>query len=181
VRPDGEAEPAPLTVVPSYPDLPMEEVYPREPDPTEPAVHLREVGVGRVVYVPWDLDRTFWEVLNPDHGVLLRNLVSWATREVPPVTVTGPGVVDVTVWRQPTSLTVHLVNLTNPMLMRGAFRELIPVGPLRVRVRLPEDARLARVHLLRRDTAVPARVVEGHAEVEVASVTDHEVIALDLE
>ena len=34
-------------------------------------------------------------------------------------------------------MTVHLVNLTNPMMMKGPLRELIPVGPHQVRVQLP--------------------------------------------
>ena len=82
-----DAAPRPLTVVPSYPDLPMEEVYPREPESAERAVHLREIGAGRVVYFPWDIDRTFWEVLAPDHGRLLVNAVAWATNDEQPVTV----------------------------------------------------------------------------------------------
>jgi hypothetical protein len=28
-----------------------------------PGVFLREVGASRIVYFPWDIDRTFWEVL----------------------------------------------------------------------------------------------------------------------
>jgi hypothetical protein len=86
-------------------------------------------GAGRVVYFPWDIDRTFWEVLAADHGKLLRNAVDWATNEPRPVTVTGPGVLDVTVWRQKDSMTVHLVNLTNPMMMKGPLREFIPTPP----------------------------------------------------
>jgi len=46
-----------------------------------------------------------WEVLSVDHAVLLRNAVKWATNEDSPVTVSGPGVLDVTVWREPHSLT----------------------------------------------------------------------------
>ena len=67
--------PAPLTLIPSYPDLPMEKVYPRVPRTDVAQVFLREVGRGRVVYFPWDIDRTFWEVLAADHGTLLRNAV----------------------------------------------------------------------------------------------------------
>jgi len=81
----------------------------------------------RVVYFPWDIDRTFWEGLAVDHFKLLRNAVVWATNEDPPVTIVGPGVLDVTLWRQQHSLTVHLVNLTNPMMMKGPVRELIPI------------------------------------------------------
>ena len=42
----------------------MEEVYPRVPKTDIPGVYMREVGKGRVVYFPWDIDRTFWETLN---------------------------------------------------------------------------------------------------------------------
>ncbi|MBI3696937.1 MAG: hypothetical protein HY238_19150, partial [Acidobacteria bacterium] len=126
----------PLTLIPSYPDLPMEMVYPRVPKTDIPEVYLRDLGKSRVVYIPWDIDRTFWETMAVDHGKLLRNAVEWAANEERPVTVTGPGVLDVTVWRQKESMTVHLVNLTNPMMMKGPFRELIPIGEQRVVVRL---------------------------------------------
>ena len=53
----------PVTLIPSYPDLPMEKVYVRQPQTDIPQVFLREAGAGRVVYFPWDIDRTFWEVL----------------------------------------------------------------------------------------------------------------------
>ncbi len=39
----------------------MEEVFPRVPHTDIPEVFAREVGKGRVVYFPWDIDRTFWE------------------------------------------------------------------------------------------------------------------------
>ena len=170
----------PLTLIPSYPDLPMEEVYPRVPRTDIPEVYLRELGKGRVVYFPWDIDRIFWEVLCVDHGKLLSNSVEWATNEERPATVTGPGVLDVTVWRQRDSLAVHLVNLTNPMMMKGPFRELYPVGEQRVRVCLPEGVGVKRVQLLK--AGGTPRVVEepGHITVTVPSVLDHEVVAVDL-
>ncbi len=95
----------PLTLIPSYPDLPMERVYPRVQKRDVPQVYSRELVdhpvnlksqnlklSGRVVYFPWDIDRTFWGVLAPDHFKLLRNAVVWATNEQPRITVTGPAV-----------------------------------------------------------------------------------------
>ena len=38
---------------------------------------------------PWDIDRTFWEVLSRGSRKLLRNAVAWAANEPQPVTVTG--------------------------------------------------------------------------------------------
>ena len=181
-----EVEPAvsfshlPLTLIPSYPDLPMEKVYPRAMKTAVPQVFPREVGAGRVVYFPGDLDRTFWEVLSVDHLTLLRNAVAWATNEDPPVTVRGPGVLDVTAWRQKDSLTVHLVNLTNPMMMKGPVRELIPVGQQEVRVRLPDDARVKSVRLLAAGTAARAKPSGPYLSVTVPAVLDHEVVAIDL-
>lgn len=80
--------------------------------------YLREPGKGRVVYFPWDIDRTFGEVLATDHWKLLRNAVDSATNEPRPVTVSGPGMLEVTMWRQKEPLTVHLVDVTNPMAMK---------------------------------------------------------------
>jgi hypothetical protein len=169
----------PLTLIPSYPDLPMEKVYPRVLGTDISQLFLREYGRGRVVYFPWDIDRTFWEVLSVDHLKLLRNAVVWATNEDPVITVAGPGVLDVTVWRQKHSLTVHLVNLTNPMMMKGPIREIIPVGEQKIRLRLPEGMRPKRIRLLAADKSVSAREAGRVFNLTVPAVSDHEVIAID--
>ena len=170
----------PVTLVPSYPDLPMEEVYPRQPKTDTAEVYLREFGQGRVVYIPSDLDRTFWEVMARDHALLLRNVVEWALNEPHPVEVEGPGVFDVTLWRQKESMTVHLVNLTNPMMMKGPCRELIPSAPQRVRVRLPRGAKAKRVQLLS-SGITPQVTSRGRTiTVMVPAVLDLEVVAIDL-
>jgi hypothetical protein len=96
------------------------------------------------------------------------------------VEVSGKGVLDVTVWRQRESMTVHLVNLTNPMMMKGPFREFFPVGPLGVRVRLPEGTRARRVQLLTAGVAPHVKESGGMLSVSVPSVELHEVVAIDL-
>ncbi len=170
----------PLTVIPSYPDLPMELVYPRVKNSGIAGVHLREVGKGRVVYFPWDIDRTFWEVMSPDHGQLLSNAVHWALNEEPFVTVTGAGMIDVTVWQQKESMTVHLVNLTNPMLMKGPIRALIPISEQHVRVRLPQGMKAKKVQLLVGGQTVRTEEVNGYLLVTVPTILAHEVVAIDL-
>jgi hypothetical protein len=144
-------------------------------------VFLRENPQGgRVVYFPWDIDRTFWEVLAPDHGKLLRNAVAWATHEAPVVTVEGPGVLDVTYWKQKESLTVHLVNLTNPMMMKGPVRELVPVGAQRVQVRLARGVTVRKLRLLVSGGAPGYKQDGDLLEVTVPSILAHEVIAMDV-
>ncbi len=170
----------PLTLIPSYPDLPMEEVFPRTPKTDIPEVFVREIGKGRVVYFPWDIDRTFWEVLSPDHGRLLRNAVEWALNEPPIVSVTGAGTLDVAVWRQKDSIAVHLVNLTNPMMLKGPMRELIPAPAQKVAVRLPAGSRAKKVQLLSGAQAPRFQEANGVVTLTVPSVLDIEVVAIDL-
>ncbi len=170
----------PLTLIPSYPDLPMEKVYPRVAKTDVPQVFLRELNGGRLVYFPWDIDRTFWEVLCVDHFKLLRNAVVWATNEEPLVTVIGPGVLDVTAWRQKNSITVHLVNLTNPMMMKRPLRELISVGEQKLSLRLPEGARAKRVRLLAAERAPHVARSGQLLHITVPSILDHEIVAIDL-
>jgi hypothetical protein len=179
VRP-AEVFPSPLTLIPSYPDLPMEDVYPRVAHTDVRELYLRTIGGSRVVYIPWDIDRTFWDVMCVDHGRLLKNAIRWATNEAPPVEVEGPGLLDVTAWRQRDSMTVHLVNLTNPMMMKGPLREVIPVGPERVRIRLSPGIRPRRVQLLTARTTPRVDDDNGTLVVTVPSIDVLEVFAIDL-
>jgi len=179
-RPSRDYRNPPLTLIPSYPDLPMEEVFPRQPKTDIPEVYLREAGAGRVVYFPWDIDRTFWEILAVDHFKLLRNAVDWAANEPRPVTVQGPGVLDVTVWRQKDSMTVHLVNLTNPMMMKGPLREFLPAPPQDVAIRLPDGKKARAVKLLASGRSPGFHESAGQIRLTAPAIADHEVIGIDL-
>ena len=77
-------------------------------------------------------------------------------------------------------MTVHLVNLSNPMMMKGPIRELLPIGEQTVKVRLPEGKDARKVQLLVAGS-VP-RVERGNGElvVTVPSILAHEVVAIDL-
>ena len=132
------------------------------------------------MYFPWDIDRTFWEILNVDHGKLIRNAVMWAMKEEQPVTVLGQGILDITIWQQQQSMTVHLVNLTNPMMMKGPFRELIPLHDQEVKIQIPPGKKVVKAQLLVSGLAPEYKVSDGYAELVVPKIMDHEVIALDL-
>jgi hypothetical protein len=173
---------SPLEVVSPYPDLPMEEVFPRPANSHDPGVFVREVGLGRVVYFPWNIDGIFWDVLSVDHAKLLRNATLWATNEPAPLEVEGKGLLDVSVWSQKNSITAHLVNLTNPMMLKGPVREVIPIPRQTVRIRrLRDERRVVRARLLVANREVSFREEGSTIVVEVPSLELHEVIALDLE
>jgi hypothetical protein len=179
VRPRGEWT-SPVLTVPSYPDLPMEEVYLREPIPRIPGVVAREAGKGRVVYFPWDIDRSIWDVMNFDHVRLFGNAVRWASRDGQSARVTGPGVLDIAYWEQAGSVALHLVNLTNPMMMKGPFREILPVDAQRVEMRLPEERRAKSVSLLVSGAPAKWGQRDGVVTLTTPRIGLHEVVAVDL-
>ena len=172
--------PKPLTIIPTYPDLPMEDVYPRVADTDNPGVFLRENGASRVGYIPGDMDRAYWQLMNHDHGRLLRNIIRWALNESPLVEVKSPGsVIDVALWRQQGSMSAHLVNLTNPMMMKGPFRELIPVSA-EVSIRVPKDMKVTGMKLLVSGEQPVFKVENDVVKVRVPQIMDHEIIGIDL-
>jgi hypothetical protein len=80
---------------------------------------------------------------------------------------------------QKASMTVHLVNLTNPMAMRPQMHELIASPPQSVEIDIPKGKRVARVHTLMKEASVPHTLTGSTLKFHVASVLDYEVIAID--
>jgi hypothetical protein len=66
------------------------------------------------------------------------------------------------------------------MMMKGPFREFIPVGEQRVRVRLPEGKKANKVQLLVSGATPPVRQTSGYVELTIPSILVHEVVAIDL-
>ncbi|HEX9201239.1 MAG TPA: hypothetical protein VF865_16890, partial [Acidobacteriaceae bacterium] len=179
VTPRARFSETPLTLIPTYPDLPMEKVYPRVAQTDISCLYLRQPA-GRVAYFPFDIDRTFWEVLSEDHLKIMRNTILWANNEASNIEVDGPGLLDVTAWQNSGSVTVHLVNLTNPMAMKGPYRDFFPIGPHVVRLRLPSDVHPKRAHLLASGKDANIQHSGATISVTVPSILDHEVVAIDI-
>jgi hypothetical protein len=178
-KPLSRSFPSPVTLVPTYPDLPMEDVYPRIEETDIRELYLNDTGRGRVAYFPGDMDRTFWQLMADDHGKLLRNTVLWALNEESVVHVKTKGVVDVAVWRQKESMTVHLVNLTNPMMMKGPFRDLFPVDAT-VDIKIPSTNKVTGVRLLFSEITPKYEVRGNRISLDISQIPDHEIVALDL-
>jgi len=95
-----------------------------------------------------------------------------------PLAVDGPGLIDCHLYRQPGRAILHLVNLTSAGTWRQPVHELIPVGPLRVRVRLPDDVRGKNLRLLVSGRKVSVTGAKGWRHFELGSLLDHEVAVL---
>jgi hypothetical protein len=167
------------TFVPAFPIYPPETAWMREPNTGVPGVILNPIaGGGRIAFLPADLDRRFGRDNLPDHGNLLANLARWAAKDDIPLRVEGAGLIDCHVYHQPGRVIVHLVNLTSVGTWRQPVHELIPVGPLQVRLKLPADVRSKRARLLCSGKTVTAGITAGWGHLVVKSMLDHEVIAI---
>ena len=168
------------TFIPSCPIYPPETSWMREPRTNTPGLIVQTTRHGsRIAYLPADLDRRFARDNLPDHGNLLANLVRWASGDAIPLSVEGPGLVDCHLYRQQGRLILHLVNLTGAGTWRAPVEEFIPVGPLRVQVRLPEGMAISRMKLLVSEQKPSLAIDKGAARFQLPSLVDHEVAVLE--
>jgi hypothetical protein len=170
-----------LTLVPEFPSFPPENSWMRVPRTDIPGLILSEQKGARIAYLPADIDRRYQNGNIPDHGDLLANLVRWAAKDTLPLVVQGPGLIDCHLYRQQNRLVLHLVNLTSAGTWRAPVEELIPVGPLTVRVKLPDGASIGKRLLLAvsGSNTTPILRQGGWVQFEVKSIRDHEVAVLD--
>jgi Hypothetical glycosyl hydrolase 6 len=170
----------PLTYIPAFPAYPPETAWMRQPRTDIPGLILNSYRQGQVAFMPADIDRRFATENLTDHGDLLANLVRWASRGRIPLEVSGRGLIDCELYQQPGRLILHLVNLTSAGTWRAPVHELIPIGPLQVKVRLPQGSRLKTLKWLVSNENAIAREENGWARFEVKSLLDHEVAVIEL-
>jgi hypothetical protein len=169
----------PLTFIPEFPVYPPETAWMRETDSKIPGLVVSETAKGaRIAYLAADLDRRYLRELLPDHGNLLANLVRWAAKDGLPLSVRGSGLIDCHLYEQPGRIILHLVNLTSAGTWRSPIDELIPIGPLQVRVKLPAGVPGRSARRLVSPGAATLTVRQGWAEFEVKSILDHEVVVV---
>jgi hypothetical protein len=168
-----------LTYVPPRPTAPPEMVWTQNDKTNIPGLILNErAGFGRVVYLAADLDRRYARDNLADSEHLLINLIRWAVQGDVPLAVDGPGLIDSHLYRQPGRALVQLVNLTNANTWRAPVEELIPVGPLKISLRLPEDVTGKNLRLLVSDQKPALTLANGWASFELPSILDQEVAVL---
>ena len=133
----------------------------------------------RVAYLAADLDRRYARDNISDTGNLLANIVRWAAHDDIPLAVEGPGLLDCHLYQQPGRLILHIVNLTNEGTWRGPIDELIPVGPIKLGVRLGESVRGSQVRSLVSDKPLRVNVAANWVHLELPAIVDHDVLVIE--
>jgi hypothetical protein len=73
-------------------------------------------------------------------------------------------------------LAVALVNLANPMMMKGPIREVYPVGPQEVSIAVPAGRRFSAARLLVANRPADARVEGDRVVIGVPGIDLIEVV-----
>jgi hypothetical protein len=66
------------------------------------------------------------------------------------------------------------------MMMKGPLREILSIGPQKVRVKLPEGAKARNVRFLVSEAKAQWRQSGGWVETTTPPIALHEVIGIDL-
>jgi hypothetical protein len=168
-----------LTFIPAFPAFPPETAWMRVPRTDVPGLVVNESSGRRVAFLPADIDRRFAIDNLPDHGDLLANLVRWAARDTIALHVDGPGLLNCELYRQRDRLVLHVVNLTSAGSWRAPVEELIPVGPIRIRVRAPAGFHARTISRRVSGGTERAVVRDGRIELQLRSVLDHEMVVIE--
>jgi hypothetical protein len=128
--------------------------------------------------MPADIDSQFARYNLPDHGDLLANIIRWATKDELPISVTGPGLIDCNIYKQPGRLIIHFVNLTSAATWRQPLEEYIPIGPITVKVKLPEGVSGDKTNLMVAGQRIVSDVSGGWSRFQVSSILNHELVVI---
>jgi hypothetical protein len=178
IKTDATAEVL-MTFIPSFPIYPPETAWMREPKTDIPGLIVNSnSGKGRVVYMPADLDRQYGRNNLPDHGDLLANIVRWASKDDIPLVIGCAGLIDSNLFQQKDRMILHLVNLTSAGTWRQPVDELIPIGPVKVSVRLNKDVTGRALNSLVSAQKIISRVEKGWVHFTINTISDQEVVVV---
>lgn len=166
------------TYIPAFPVYPPEFSWMREPVTQIPTILAGESkNGGRVVYFAGDIDRCYGRARLPDHGKLLIDAVKWAAKDNLPFKVEGPGYILAKLYAQDKGLVLHLVNLTGVNKSPGYLDEFIPVGPIKVSVKIDGDMPTS-VELKVAEKSIESCVDGDYITFSIDSILSHELVVI---
>lgn len=168
----------PLVLVPPAADEPAEFALSDLPQISRPVIFAREQEQSRIVYFPGDIDRAIWEENNADLVSLLANAVRWAHGSELPVTVEGPGLVDIGVHVLGNMLQVHVVNLTSPDAWRGSGAEVVTLGAQELRVILQPGNAVQDAHFLVSGERAEYSISDNVLRITLPELATHEIVTV---
>jgi Hypothetical glycosyl hydrolase 6 len=170
------------TFIPDFPIFPPETSWMRQPRTDLPAIAVRETKSGaKLVWFAADLDRCYARDEQFEHALVLANAVRWGLGDRSVLRVEGGnGFATACLYQQDGRQIVHVNNRLITARVPGRQRELVPVGPVRIRLGIaPGATPPSEVELRVSSRKVPAQLAGAELEFELDRLLDHEVAVIN--
>ncbi len=168
------------TYIPDFPIYPPETSWMREPRSDIPAITVRtSPSGGKLVWFAADIDRCLARDDQFEHALLLANAVRWCLGDKRQVSLNGThGLVSAELYAQENRRVLHLNNRLMLSRVPGRQYDLLPVGPVEVRVATADGSVPREVKLRVAGKSVPVKRDGKDIVFTVDSILDHEVVEI---
>jgi len=169
-----EARPM-LTLIPPSMFGPPEKVFTDKVETDKPGLILKEIGRGRLAYLPWDAGALYYRYSSHHHAGLLKDLIDHLLDGKRQLTTDAHPLVEITLMRQPrrNRTLVHFVNLSGHS--QTAWFDPVPMRGLRVSV----EGEFAAARWVRGASDLPLRRQSGRSEFTLPELGGYEVVVLE--
>lgn len=169
-----------LTDIAQYPWYPTEGVYSRHWHTDQPTIVVREQDRSRLVYLAGDIEAGYWRSGAADLGDLVTNALRWLVAGTQPLILKGEGLVEAYAWETEPGYAVHLVNHSQPGFRATAARKMVPAGPQKVRLTLPDARPVRGARLLWAGQTLPFTQMGSVVEFVIPDLDEYEVAAFEV-
>ena len=170
------------TYIHDFPIFPPETSWMREPYSDLPAVTARIASSGaKLIWFVADVDRCHAREEQFEHSLLIGNAIRWALDKQLTVKISGGrGMITPSLYTAKNRYILHLNNRIITTRVPGRQNNLIPIGPIEVRVKCPSgDAEAKNVELRVAEQTAVARKDGGELVFTVPKIDDHEVVVIE--
>ncbi len=168
------------TFIPDFPIYPPETSWMRQPYSDVPAITVREHGNGKFVWFVADLDRCYARDDQFEHARLIANAARWMLADRSLLRLEGThDLVTAVLYQQDRRQIVHLNNRVLVSRVPGRQNELVPIGPVTLRLRKPSGKTASDANLRVAGKTVKIADEGSEIAIDVGRILDHEVIVVD--
>lgn len=167
------------TFIKDFPIFPPETSWMREPYSDIPAIVARETTSGsKLIWFVADIDRCHAREEQFEHALLIGNAVRWALENQLDVTVSGGrGFISPSLYEQKNRYILHLNNRVITTRVPGRQNNLVPIGPVGIKLKLPPSVVVPEtVELCVAEISVKTKKVGNELTFSIPQVEDHEVV-----
>jgi hypothetical protein len=168
-----EPSPTPVTLIPPGQFGPPDKVSTLDEITNKPGLILKNMGKGKVAYIPWDIGELYYKHSNDKHRILISDILDHLVIPWQIMTDAHP-TVEITVMDQPKTkeTMVHLINLSGHS--GTAFFEAIEMEDITIEIK----GEYSKAFSIDGKEEIPLEVSDNYTKFIINKLTDYIVVCL---